>query len=116
MEVIPKSKRDSFDTLWNYLPVKCKIGNSWDLVRDFDNLEVIGVDIRQYSSENLRFLRMPSYLTLKTLLRKFECSMSQNKKSLHLQTTLKDPKKVEDKSLNQNNVNFARNIDPINQI
>ena len=33
IEIIPKTKRQSFQTLWDYLPIKCKIGNRWDLER-----------------------------------------------------------------------------------
>ena len=48
LEVIPKSKRSSFDSLWKYLPIKCKIGNSWDLQTEFESLEAIGVDMDRF--------------------------------------------------------------------
>ena len=38
IEIIPKAKRQSFQTLWDYLPIKCKIGNRWDLEAEFDSL------------------------------------------------------------------------------
>jgi hypothetical protein len=48
LEVIPKAKRSSYNTLWEYLPVKCKIGNSWDLETEFESLEAIGVDMDRF--------------------------------------------------------------------
>ena len=48
LEVIPKTKRSSFDSLWKYLPTKCKIGNSWDLQTEFESLEPTGVDMDRF--------------------------------------------------------------------
>ena len=48
IEIIPKGKRQSFQTLWDYLPIKCKIGNRWDLEAQFENLTVVGVDMDRF--------------------------------------------------------------------
>jgi hypothetical protein len=45
LEIIPKAKRATFTTLWEYLPTKCRIGNRWDLEREFGELNIDGVDM-----------------------------------------------------------------------
>jgi len=51
LEIIPKSKRTTFTTLWEYLPTKCRIGNRWDLEKEFGNLKIDGVDILRFCEQ-----------------------------------------------------------------
>jgi len=48
IEIIPKSKRTSFAMLWEYLQIKCQIGNRWDLEKEFSELKIDGVDILRF--------------------------------------------------------------------
>jgi len=48
LPIIPSSKLSSYTALWKYLPVKCKIGNRWDLEAEFDRLTGCRIDMDKF--------------------------------------------------------------------